>query len=176
MNLEFIKQNRKAIQFLLVFVGLYFALNTAYGFFIQYYYPTSDPFTRMVANQVIWILSVFDSSIIGYPSQFNEFIAVANDRANMIYIFEGCNGLNVMIVYLSFLLAFTGSRKLIIQFVAMGLVGIYLLNLIRIVLLYDVAFYFPEQLYFFHKYLFTGIIYSIVFVLWYFWVRRVRSE
>ncbi len=176
MNWEFVKQNRKAIQFLLVFVGLYFILNTIYGFFIQHYYPSSDPFTRIVSSQVTWFLSLFDSSIVAYPSEFSEYIAVGNDRENMIYVFEGCNGLNVMIVYLSFLVAFTGPRKLFIQFVAMGIAGIHLLNLARIGLLYGVAFYFPEQLYFFHKYLFTGIIYIIVFVLWYFWVRKVRHD
>ena len=176
MNWEFIKENRKAIQFLLVFAGLYFVLNTLYGFYIQHYYPTSDPFTRVVSSQVVLFLSLFDSSITGYPSQFNEFIAVANDRENMIYVFEGCNGLNVMIVYLSFLIAFAGPRNLLFKFVALGMVGIYILNIGRVSLLYGVTFYFPEQLYFFHKYLFTGIIYVFVFVLWYFWVRKVRNE
>jgi exosortase family protein XrtF len=176
MNWEFIKQNKKAIRFLLVFVGLYFALNTIYGFFIQHYYPTSDPFTRIISSEVVWFLSLFDYSIIGYTSQFSEYITVGNERENMIYIFEGCNGLNVMIVYLSFLVAFQGPRKLFIQFLGIGILGIHLLNLARVSLLYGVAFYFPEQLYFFHKYLFTGIIYSIVFVLWYLWVRKVRNE
>src|SRR5206468_2678015 len=103
-----------------------------YGFFIQHYYPSSDPFTRMISSQVVWFLSLFDSSITGYPSQFSEYIAIANDRENMIYIFEGCNGLNVMVVYISFLIAFTGPRKLLILFVFIGITGIYLLNLARV--------------------------------------------
>jgi len=175
MNWEIIKQNRKAIQFLLVFVGLYFGLNTVYGFFIQHYYPSSDPFTRLVASQVVWFLSLFDPSITGYPSQFSESIAVANDRENMIYVFEGCNGLNVLIVYLSFLFAFAGPVKLLFRFIAIGTVGIHLLNIGRVSMLYGVMFYFPDQVYFFHKYLFTGIIYIFVFALWYFWVRNVRN-
>lgn len=176
LNLDFIKENKKAIWFLLVFSGLYLILNTVYGFFIQHYYPSSDPFTRIVSSQVAWILSFFDPSVVNYPSAYSEYIAIANDRQNMIYVFEGCNGINVMIVYLSFLVAFKGPQKLLLQFTGMGIIGIYLLNLGRVILLYAVAFYFPEQLYFFHKYLFTGIIYTIVFLLWYFWVRKVRNE
>src|SRR5258707_10927806 len=105
VNLEFIKENKRAIRFLLVFAGLYLVMNTVYGFFIQHYYPTSDPFTKIVSSQVAWILSFFDSSVTEYPSAYSEYIAIANDRQNMIYVFEGCNGLNVMIVYISFLVA-----------------------------------------------------------------------
>lgn len=175
MNLDFIQENRKAIWFLVVFAGLYLLLNSAYGLFIQHYYPTSDPFTRWVASQVVWLLSFFDPSVLAYPSIYNEHIAIANDRENMIYVFEGCNGINVMIVYVSFLVAFRGPLSPFLKFSGIGIVGIHLLNLFRVTLLYAVRFYFPDQLYFFHKYLFTGIIYVIVFVLWYYWVQRVKK-
>lgn len=172
----FIQENKKAIQFLLVFVLVYLALNFIYGFYIQHYYPSSDPFTNWVATQVVFILRWFDGSIQSFISSYNGDIAIANDRENMIYIFEGCNGLNVMIVYVSFLIAFTGPLNSFLKFTLAGFIGIYILNLIRLVLLYGVTFYFPDQLYFFHKYLFTGIIYVAVFVFWYFWVRIAKKN
>ncbi|HCW06052.1 MAG TPA: exosortase family protein XrtF [Cytophagales bacterium] len=175
-NWKFIKENKKAIRFLLVFVGAYVVLNSLYGFYVQQYSPTSDPLTRVVSDHVVLVLRWFDSSVQGYVSNFNEYIAIANDSENMIYVFEGCNSLNVMIVYISFLIAFTGPMKSFFKFTVAGFVGIYLLNLIRLVLLYGVTFYFPDQLYFFHKYLFTGIIYVVVFVFWYFWVRTARAN
>jgi hypothetical protein len=49
------------------------------------------------------------------------------------------------------------------------------INLLRILLLYEVALHFPENLYFFHKFFFTGIIYLLVFILWYFWVNEVKK-
>jgi len=173
--MQFIKENKRAILFLVVFVGLYLLLNTAYGFFIQQYYPTADPFTRALTYQIVWLLSLFDSSVTYYPSSYIEYITIANDRQNMIYVYEGCNSINVMIVYVCFLIAFKGPRRLLLRFVIVGIVGIYSLNLLRIGLLYAVAFYFPEQLYFFHKYLFTGIIYVMVFVLWFYWVRAIKN-
>ncbi|MBS1680083.1 MAG: exosortase family protein XrtF [Bacteroidetes bacterium] len=175
MNFDFIKQNKKAITFLLVFVALYIGLNTIYGFYTQTFLPTSDPITRSVSSQVVWFLSFFDSSIASFPSGFSEYVAVGNDRETLIYVFEGCNGVNVVIVYFSFIVAFSGPVKLFAKYAGIGLISIHVLNIARIGLLYGVAFYFPEQLYFFHKYLFTGIIYVVVFVLWYFWVRSVKT-
>ena len=176
MNFDFIKENKKAIWFLLVFVGLYLVLNTVYGFFIQYYYPSSDPFTRLVTSQVVWFLSWFDSSIHFSPSSFVKNIAVANGQKVIIYVYEGCNGINVMIVYLCFLAAFRGSSTLFFKFLTVGVACIHALNLARVGLLYAVAIYFPGQLYFFHKFFFTGIIYVAVFVLWFYWVRSVKHE
>ena len=173
---DFFKQNKKAIRFLLVFVGLYVLLNTAYGFFIQSYNPTCDPITYFVAKEVVWFLSLFDSSVNGFPSAFNVYVAIANSKESVIDVFEGCNGINVMIVYISFLVAFNGSLRLLTKYVAIGFVAIHLLNLLRVALLYGVAIHFPNQLYFFHKYLFTGIIYVIVFILWFYWVRDVKNE
>src|SRR5258706_11374236 len=173
---SFIKENAKAIRFLLLFIGVYLVLNTLYGFYIQYHYPAADSFTRSVASQAVWFLTFFDSSITFYPSSITEYIPVANDRENVIYIFEGCNGLNVMIVYFSFLIAFTGPWKELVKFTLLGLFAIHVVNLMRIGLLYSVAFYFPEQLYFFHKYFFTGSVYVMVFILWYYWIRRVKSN
>jgi exosortase family protein XrtF len=171
--IKILTENKTAIRFLLVFVVAYLLMNTAYGFFIRYFLPTSDPFTQQIAIQVAWILSFFDPTIKEYFSTYGEYIAIANSRENMIYVFEGCNGLNVLFVYVSFLLAFKGPWKMFFQFVLLGALGIHLMNLARITALYGVAFYFPDYLYFIHKYLFTGIIYVIVFVFWFLWVNRV---
>src|SRR5258708_14074688 len=124
--INLIKENAKAFRFLLLFIGVYLILNTLYGFYIQYHYPASDSFTRSVANQVVWFLDLFDSSVTYYPSSLTEYIPIANDRENMIYIFEGCNGLNVMIVYFSFLIAFTGPWKELVKFTLLGMVAIHI--------------------------------------------------
>lgn len=174
--MNFLRENRKALRFLLFFIATYVVLNTVYGYFIQSYSPTSDPFTRLVSNQVSWILRLFDPTVAAFPSDFDQPIAIANELQNMIYVYEGCNGANVIFVYVSFLVAFSGSLKRTTVFAIGGSAVIYVMNIARIVLLYGVAFYFPSRLYFFHKYFFTGIIYAVVFLLWYLWVRNVRRH
>lgn len=174
--MKLLKENKQALHFIGVFIAVYVLLNSAYGLFVNHYAPTSDPFTQWIARQVVWCLGFFDPSIAQYRSDVAEYIAIANDQQNLIYVYEGCNGLNVVIVYISFLLAFRGPVRLFVWFVIAGIPVIHLLNLARIGLLYGVALHFPDQLYFFHKYLFTGFIYVFVFAIWFLWVRMVSRK
>ncbi len=163
------------ILFLSKFLGLYLVLNLAYGLFIEYYTPDSDPFTQIITSQVVFFLSFFDPLISSQVIPGLYYIKVQHESKTIISVFEGCNGLNVMIVYVSFLFSFTGPLKLSIRYLIFGMGVIYAMNLIRVMLLYEVAIYFPQNLYFFHKYFFTGVLYILVFALWYFWVKKITK-
>lgn len=170
----FFQENKTALLFILKFVGLYLLLNTAYGFYIEFYSPLSDPLTIAVTRQAAGILSLFHEIIHAIPDPSSSYVMLQKDFQTIVNVFEGCNGINVMIVYLSFLLAFKGAWKSTIIYFFFGLVIIYCMNMVRILLLFEIAYYFPERLYFFHKYFFTGIIYVVVFIIWYFWIKRIR--
>lgn len=58
----------------------------------------------------------------------------------------------------------------------LGILIIHLINLGRIYLLFLVALYRPNYLYFTHKYFFTGIIYIAIFALWYIWIIITKSQ
>jgi exosortase family protein XrtF len=162
---------KPALRFLGIFVGLYLLLNTFYGLWIQHYYPQVDPFTVSIAKQVAALLTLFGQEFSANAEIASANVALWLNNQVVVYVFEGCNGINVMIVYLSFLVAYKGRTRQFLLFFFGGLTLIYLLNLVRVGLLAEVALFYPEQLYFFHKYLFTGFIYAVVFVLWYYWVK-----
>lgn len=167
------KDQKTIIFFLLKFVGLYIVLNTAYGFWIASYEPMPDPTTTLVTHHSVSMISLTEKNVtVGVPVG-NPNVPVIDNGTAIIQVFEGCNGINVMIVFLSFVIAFTGTLKKTVWFVVAGLVLIYIANLFRVSLLYFVAKYYPDNLYFFHKYLFTGLLYILVFVLWYFWVTKI---
>jgi exosortase family protein XrtF len=149
--------------------------NTLYGLYVEYFEPNADPITSVVTRHVALILSVFhDGVTIGSTIRTHIPMFLNDDR--IINVFEGCNGVNVMIVYVSFLVAFSGTWKKFLYFLLAGAAIIYVMNLVRVALLFEVALNFPNQLYFFHKFLFTGIIYAVVFVIWYFWIKSVRKN
>ena len=79
-----------------------------------------------------------------------------------------------MIVFLSFLSAYRGKLKATFLFGMGGLVVIHIMNLFRVGMLYGIELYFPRYLYLFHKYLFTGMIYAVVFLMWYLWAKQVK--
>jgi exosortase family protein XrtF len=167
------KDQKTIILFLLKFVGLYVVLNTGYGLWIASYEPMPDPMTTLVTRHSVSMISLTEKNVtVGEPVS-NPNVPVIDNGTAIIQVFEGCNGINVMIVFLSFVIAFTGTLKKTLLFVGVGLLSIYIANLFRVSLLFFVAKYYPDNLYFFHKYLFTGLLYILVFVLWYFWVTKI---
>jgi exosortase family protein XrtF len=167
-------QSQKAILFfLLKFIGLYLVLNTAYALWISRYEPMPDPLTIIVTQQTAALISISEDDISIGEAVNSSNVPVKQNGKTVISVFEGCNSLNVMIVFVSFIVAFTGTAKRTAFFALAGIVMIYLFNLLRVGLLFFIAKYYPGNLYFFHKYLFTGLLYMLVFVLWYFWVTRL---
>lgn len=171
-----IKENKEAILFLLIFVGLYFLLNSIYALYINFYYPSPDPFTQLISGQVVGVLSLIGFPAVSIIQPDNNFIPLIQNGKPVIYFFEGCNSINVIIIYSSFLIAFRGRLKRLVIFLLAGSLAIYLINIVRVVMLYVVALQFPQYMYFFHKYLFTAVIYLFVFLLWFFWVNGIRHE
>lgn len=166
------KDQKAIIFFLLKFVGLYIVLNTVYALWTSSYEPLPDPMTKLVTDNSVSLISLKEKNVtVGEP--VNPNVPVINNGTTVIEVFEGCNGINVMIVFLSFVIAFTGSLKKTFWFIVVGLALIYIANLFRVSLLYFVSKYYHDSLYFFHKYLFTGLLYILVFVLWYFWVTKI---
>ena len=109
-------------------------------------------------------------------SPIEPIVLLKNQQRTMLRVFEGCNGLNVMIVFISFIIAFGGRAKQVIVFLVAGCVLLHIFNLLRIILLYFTASYRPSFFYYFHKYFFTAILYLVVFGLWFVWVEWVQMK
>jgi exosortase family protein XrtF len=167
------KDQRAILFFLLKFIGLYIVLNTIYGTWVGYYAPLPDPITKMVTHHTAALLSVTQSNVSVGEAINSPNVPLRQDNDTIVSVFEGCNSLNVMIVFISFIVAFTGTWKKTLVFSLIGIVLIYVFNLFRVGLLFYIAKYWPNNLYFFHKYLFTGLLYAMVFFLWYLWVKRI---
>ncbi|UII23891.1 exosortase family protein XrtF [Fulvivirga ligni] len=168
-----ISEFKPAIFFLVKFIALYLILNLLYGLIIDSYTPQPDPVTRIVTRHVTAILSLFESHVEIVDNSNNPSVFIHNDNRNVLSVYEGCNGINVAIVFCVFLLSYGRPIKRTLWFIPLGLIIIYLTNLLRIALLYWVAEEMPKLMYFTHKYLFTAFIYVVVFALWYFWVTKL---
>lgn len=162
---------RSTILFLLKFLVLYMMSNLAYGWFITYHYPEADPVTHLVTEQCSSILTGtgIPSTAVDRPGRPTTTLSY-NGR-EVLAVFEGCNGLNVMFVFVSFVFSFTKLQRSMGWFIPLGLALIYVLNMGRLIGLFFVAVYMPDVLYIAHKYAFTGMIYASVLLLWLWWVR-----
>jgi exosortase/archaeosortase family protein len=84
--------------------------------------------------------------------------------------------MNTMIIFVAFMVAFGPLNKAIAWFIPMGLVIIHIANLGRILMLFFVAEYRPDAMYFIHKYVFTAALYLIIFGLWLLWLNRLKRS
>lgn len=171
-----IQEFKPTIFFLLKFVGFYLVGNLLYGLYVTSYAPQPDPVTNIVSHQSGAILTVLGWPIETEPHSNRAATQLIYDNNAILSVYEGCNGLNVMIIFLSFLLAFGPYKKALIWFLLGGIVLIHLANLARLILLFWVSVYYEHYLYFTHKYIFTGVLFALVFVLWIVWIRKFTSS
>lgn len=174
MNL--LKEFKPALTFLGKFLALYFVGNILYGLYIESYEQRPDGITRMVTVQSAWFLDVagYDTRIEEVPNAPKVSLMEAGDV--VLNVYEGCNGINVIIVFIAFLFAFGGPVKSLAVFLPVGVLIIHFFNLLRIGLLFYLALNNSAQFYYYHKYFFTATLYFVVFGLWVVWVIRFNGN
>jgi exosortase family protein XrtF len=170
-----LKEFKPTILFLLKFFGIYLVGNLLYGWYITAWHPAPDPLTTWVTEQSAVVLQVFGYDALAHEHHARPTTYLSIGEQGIVSVYEGCNGLNVAIVFLAFLLAFGPYKKTLAWFIPLGLLVIHASNLLRIVLLFMVSLHMPDFLYFTHKYLFTAFIYLFVFLLWIWWVMRLAK-
>lgn len=174
--MKLIKEFWPALKFLLTFIGVYLAGNVMYGAYIEFVHPTPDLFTRAIAEQTSWILNLFNESVSTQINKVGPTVFLNRGLNAVLNIYEGCNGVNVFIVFVAFLLAFPGQTKTKVAFITIGCFLINLSNIIRVVLLYFVSLHYQTYFYFIHKYIFTIVLYAIVVIMWMAFVKRVSPN
>lgn len=187
-----LKEFRPALFFLIRFVGIYMITTVMYGAFVKHSQPYPDAITRWVTTQSVWLLNipygpVASKERLGYTTDALSTehpwsgvgaaisLYTGNGEA-MVSVYEGCNGFVVAVLFVAFLVAFRGPLKAMIVYGIVGVGLIHVANLGRIFALAVVALRYPSALFFAHKYVFTGVIYAFVLVLWYFWIAKWSKQ
>lgn len=170
------KDLKPAIRFVSVFVVLYLVLNVLYGFWIESYGNYPDPATEAVTHQTSAILNLLGEQTTTLPTPGTASVSILVGMRSALMVYEGCNSINVMIVFVAFIFAFGGSARKMTWFVPVGLVVIYIVNLMRVFGLYYVAEQWQEYFYYIHKYAFTAFIYVFVLILWWWWIEKISGH
>lgn len=163
------------IKFILTFLLVYVALSIVYKFYLQFsdgsrFYP--DYMTHLVAKQSEAVLNAvgYNAQVLPHPAE-PSLKLIINNRY-LARVIEGCNSISVIILFASFIVAFSSKFKPTFLYILSGSVLIYSINLLRIVLLSVGLYHYPHQKAIFHTVIFPAIIYGLVFLLWIYWVNR----
>lgn len=170
-----IKDFKPALRFLAVFVVLYLVLNVLYGLWVSSYGNYPDKATELVTRQTSAIINRLGGETTTFPKPGSASVSILVGARSALSVFEGCNGINVMIVFVAFMAAFGGNVKRMAWFIPLGLIIIHLANLARVTGLFFIAEHWKQYFYYTHKYAFTVFLYLIVLVLWWVWIEKISG-
>ena len=170
------KEFKPAIRFVLWFVGLYFLGNIIYGIYISYCGNSPDNITILVTKQTAWLLQVMGYPVQALANVTLPTVSLRSGSTAVLDVYEGCNGVNIFIVFVAFVVAFGGSQKNLWWFLPLGLTVLHISNLARIALLFWTAMAYQNYFYYVHKYFFTIFLYAMVFLLWIIWINKFNGR
>ena len=166
---------KSVVKFILTFLTVYVVLTMCYKLYLDAsegtkYYP--DYLTNLVARQSESLINAmgYDAKILPHPDEPSMKLLV--NSKFVARVVEGCNSISVIILFISFIIAFAGKFKMTFIYILSGSVLIYVVNLIRIAILSIGLYKYPWREHILHTVIFPMIIYGLVFVLWMFWVNR----
>ncbi len=172
---DLIVKYQSVIRFILTFLLVYAALTFSYKLYLDIsdgskYYP--EYLTNLVARQSQSLLQTFgyDTAISAHPDEPSMKLIINNKFVATVV--EGCNSVSIIILFISFIIAFAGKWKPTFLYILSGSVLIYVVNLIRIAILSAGLYHYPWRREILHTVIFPLIIYGMVFLLWMFWVNR----
>lgn len=175
------KKHKNIVIFLIKFFATYFILFAVYNTYLQSSqlkkteYKTAS-ITTKVADQTIGALELagYHADAIQHEKELSVKILIENKY--VARVIEGCNSISIIILFISFVVAFPGSLKATILFSLFGGFLIYLVNILRIAFLSVMLFKFPEEQILLHNIIFPAIIYGLTFILWVIWVQKFSNH
>ena len=170
---------KSVIRFIVTFLAVYAVLTTGYNLYLNIsngpkFYP--DYLTHLVAEQTNTLLNGlgYEARIAAHPNEPSMKIII--NGKYVARVIEGCNAISVIVLFLSFLVAFAGKFKTTILYGLAGSIIIYAFNLIRIVILSVGLYHYPWRREILHTVIFPMLIYGTVFILWMVWVNRFSKK
>jgi len=160
--------------------------------YLSVLFPTKVPdaaLTRLIGNSTATLLNVLPGAPDKYVTEQALDTVLLDDKivsapATDIYrngertlrVADACNGLELMVLYVGFLVCFPGVIARKWKFALGGIILIYLLNIIRCAALVLIFVHYRKYLDFSHHFLFTFVIYMLIFLLWFIFTKKPRSH
>jgi len=131
--------------------------------------------TNLVGKQTRALLESADYRAFVIPHPNEPSLKLIINEKYVARIVEGCNSLSVIILFASFIIAFSAKPKITFFYILSGSVLIYIANLVRVVILVAGFYHYPWRKDILHTVIFPAIIYGMVFILWVIWVNRFAN-
>lgn len=137
-----------------------------YNFLLKPAGIPDDQLTMVVHMGAMKLLTLFYSDVGAYGN------VILLDGEKAVSVARQCNGLELIVLYIGFMLCLPSSWKRMLSFAVIGTLVIYILNIIRTALLAAMYAQRHEMTDFAHHYLFKILIYAVVFAGWVLYMKK----
>ncbi len=159
------------VRFIVTSALLYGLLYLIYQFVVKRYTYYDQNFI----SSIVWVTDLVLKGL-GYKTFYtintHDFQVVGIDGSNGVWVGSNCNAITLFTLFSVFIIAYPGHQKSKLWFIPVGIVAIHILNLVRVISLTLIAYYWPQSLSFNHTYTFTFLVYAFIFLLWVIWVQK----
>jgi len=154
----------QALRALAVFMGTLLLLVVLYAVF--YNSGPMDTLSEVTAKASGWMLNLFGQSVNVQGTY------LTSTQLNLQIIPE-CTAASSFAIYLAAIVAYPAQLSVKGRGLLIGVLALFLLNLVRIASLYAVGGAFPEYLDFAHLVVWQSVMVILTIVLWMSWTRHV---
>lgn len=171
------KSNKAVVLFFIKFFGTYILLFLIYSLYLNKTQKTEGvfacaPITKTVAKQTKFVLNN-----VGYNTKIEQHskevsVKLIINNKFVARVIEGCNSVSIIILFTSFIIAFSNKFKVTFLFIVVGSLLIYFLNILRIAIISIALYEYPQYQHILHDVLFPLMIYGVTFMLWILWVKK----
>jgi len=169
-------QYKSTLFFIIKFIGIYVLLVAIYNFYLSQHAEQTDFLTDFVGKSVTKIFSWFHIDAQTAPIASEASLKLIINGDYVARIVEGCTAVSIIILFVSFVLAFADSIKKALFFALPAALSIFVFNIFRIVMLGYIFYAFPEIKDFSHRVIFPAIIYGYVVVLWIVFIKKINDR
>ena len=149
----------------LKFFGIFVGVIALYYVFVAFAdIGIMDFYVGASAGLAGWLMGIFGKSV-----QVVNGIICSNTVA--VSLSFGCEGSEPIVIFCAGVLAFPSKWREKLWGLGIGIVGLYLMNLIRIIALYFILESSPEQFEMFHALVFPVIFIIIAVICWGLWIK-----
>ena len=134
-------------------------------------YGLMDLMSAEVYRESAWIISGLIDIVRVDDTMYMYFPNKA-----IMYVNNSCSGLKQMLQFALLMLVFPGLWKKKLWFIPLGVLIMHFTNIFRMVGLAVVMNNWPYQWDFFHDNVFRPFFYIVIFMLWVWWVERIRRK
>jgi exosortase family protein XrtF len=162
---------KAVLRFLAYSTGLYIAWFLLYELWLH---PLGVVDLAVIKNAMS--ISKYLLSSLGYNISLVSSRQIIIENVGGLFIGDPCNGLNLFALFSGFIMAYPGPIISKLIFIPIGILGIHLLNVIRLTSLLLLTLKAPAYMEFNHTFTFTILVYFFIFLLWMFWVNHYGAS